>query len=428
MTKTAGNKEINQRIWMLARLLMIILAAAIIAAPPVPAHAAEGDGHSIAAKDEHDMPAGDGHDTSEADSSAIPAEDGPMRGIWLSFKDYAALGLTIAEDEEAYRANTDRFLAEARKYRINTVFLHVRAFDDAFWRSRTFRASHYIGGDERLTAWEAYKEYDPVGVFLEEAHQYGMEVHAWLNPYRVSNDFYYDPADDGSTQRILTAVKELLAFESGGEKIDGIHFDDYFYNAAQGYYRVGAPDDGYVIVNSYAEQPAGVSCRVVTPVEKRGNVNRMIRLVYRIVAGAGRTFGISPAGNYDNAMNDGADIDTWLSQEGYIDYIIPQIYWTNQWGEAASTTMFSDRLDLFLQKKRNHAKFYVGLALYKTDPSNSAGDPGWTLKNTNLQEQIAELEWKGADGYVYFSAQDLFKNSASEELENIRNFSLQGTN
>lgn len=355
-----------------------------------------------------------------ADSSAAPAEDGRMRGIWLCYKEYAALGLSVFDDEEAYRENADRFLEEARKYRINTVFLHARAFDDAFWRSRTFRASKYIGGDETLTAWEAYGEYDPFGVFLEEAHKYGMEVHAWLNPYRVSFDYYYDPADEESTNRILTAVKELLEFESNGERIDGIHLDDYFYNSREGYYRIMAPYDKYAIVGP-EEEPAGGNYHVVTAAEKRENVNRMIREVYRTVSEAGSTFGISPAGNYDNAMNDGADIDTWLSEEGYIDYIMPQIYWTNQWGEDGSTAMFSDRLDLFMGKRQNKAKFYVGLALYKTDPSNSAGDPGWTLNDTNLQQQIAELESKGADGYVYFSAQYLFRNCAREELENLEN-------
>ena len=355
-----------------------------------------------------------------ADRRAASTGDSQMRGVWLCFKEYAALGLSVFDDEEAYRENADRFLEEAQKYRINTVFLHARAFDDAFWRSRTFRASKYIGGDEALTAWEAYDEYDPFGVFLEEAHKYGMEVHAWLNPYRVSFDYYYDPADEESTQRILTAVRELLAFESSGERIDGIHLDDYFYNAREGYFRIGAPDDKYAIVGSEAEQPTGENYHVVTAAEKRENVNRMVREVCRTVSEAGSTFGISPAGNYDNAMNDGADIDTWLSEDGYIDYIMPQIYWTNQWGDDGSTTMFSDRLDLFLGKRRNNAKFYVGLALYKSQPSKSAGDPGWTSNDTNLQQQIAELEGKGADGYVFFSAQYLFRNCAAEELENIR--------
>ena len=95
--------------------------------------------------------------------------------------------------------------------------------------------------------------------------------------------------------------------------------------------------------------------------------------------------------------------------------VMPQIYWTNQWGGDGNVTMFSDRLDLFLEKKKNNAKFYVGLALYKTDGADG-GDPGWTRKDTNLMEQISELEDKNVDGYVFFSAQYLFKDCAADEL------------
>ena len=159
-------------------------------------------------------------------SRDIFKEDEQMRGIWFSYRDYDELGLSVSIEEVAYREKVDRFLEEASKYRINTVFLHARAFNDAFWRSRSFRASKYIGGDETLTAWEAYDEYDPFGVFLEEAHRYGVQIHAWLNPYRVSQDYYHDPADEDSTKIIFTAVRELLELESNGEKIVGIHPND----------------------------------------------------------------------------------------------------------------------------------------------------------------------------------------------------------
>ena len=70
--------------------------------------------------------------------------------------------------------------------------------------------------------------------------------------------------------------------------------------------------------------------------------------------------------------------------------------------------------------KKNDAKFYVGLALYKTEAARVVNDPGWQLKDNNLAEQIKELERKGADGYVYFSAQYLFRSCAEKELENIK--------
>ena len=351
---------------------------------------------------------------------SVVSDNVPMRGIWLTYREYEALGLTIVESETSYRNNADTFLEEAQKYGINTVFLHARAFDDAFWRSPNFRASKYVSADETLTAAQAYTEYDPFGVFLEEAHKYGMEVHAWLNPYRVSLDYYYDPADNASIERMLVAVKELLDYDSNGERIDGIHIDDYFYHAAKGYYRPQNPSVRYAIVGSESSRPKSGNCHVVTSAEKRANVNKMVKRVYSVVSGAGRIFGISPTGNYDNDMRDGADIDTWLSQDGYLDYIIPQIYWTNQWGKDGNIKMFTNRLDQFLAKRKNGARFYVGLALYRAAESQGKSDPGWRWKKTNLAEQIAELEKKGADGYVFFSSQYLFKGSAAQELSNIR--------
>lgn len=355
-------------------------------------------------------------------STTRPADpvDRQLRGIWLCFEDYPALGLTLSVDEAAYRSNADRFLTEAQTYGINTVFLHARAFDDAFWRSGSFHASRHVGGDETLPAAVAYDKFDPFGVFLEEAHRYGMEVHAWLNPYRVTFDYYLDPADDASTERVLTAVRELLVYESNGEKIDGIHLDDYFYNAGTGYFKLENPSDLYIITDSEGTVPQSGKYIVVTPAEKRANVDKMVKELCRTVHEAGRTFGISPGGNYDNDMKDGADIDTWLTEEGYIDYIIPQIYWSNQWGEGGDTTMYTDRLNLFLEKRKNKADFYVGLALYKTEEARANGDPGWQMKSTNLTEQIAELESKGADGYVLFSAKYLFESCAARELSNIR--------
>ena len=240
-------------------------------------------------------------------SSVSAAEDTvPMRGIWLAYDEYAALGLSTLTGEKMYRDNADRFLEEAQKYGINTIFLHARAFDDAFWRSNSFHASKYLGADESLTAAEAYKAFDPFGVFMEEAHRYGMQVHAWLNPYRVSRNYYYDPGEEESIDRVLLAVTELLDYESSGEKVDGIHIDDYFYHALKGYYKLGHVNEPYAIVDSEENKP-------------------------------------------EDANN----------------------------------------------------------------------DPGWGKKSTILTEQIEELTRKGADGYVFFSAQYLIRSCAEEELGNL---------
>ncbi len=334
------------------------------------------------------------------DTAMIKAPEKEVHGVWLTYEDYGKLGLTIQDGEDAYREAAENFLSDMDTCGINTVFLHERAFDDAFWKSPTFHASRYLGADESLTAEEAYP-FDPAGIFLEEAHERGISVHAWLNPYRVSRSYYYDPAEDSTTERVLTAVRELMEFESGGETFDGIHLDDYFYHAASGYISVSDPGHPH---------PAGASAE-----QKRNNINRMVRQVYETVHAYGRKFGISPAGNYQNDMNSGADIDTWLSEDGYIDYLIPQIYWTNHFGSNGSIPKFTETLELFLSKRWNNVRIYAGLALYRGGSRNH-GDIGWSISNTNICEQVIEAEESGCNGYAIYCASSFYEPAAAEEL------------
>ena len=332
-----------------------------------------------------------------------------VTGVWISYGDFEPLGLS-QKSEKDFRANAVKFLTDVKAYGVNTIYFHARAFDDATWKSSTFHASaNLVSKDKAAGIAEDIYTYDPMGVFLEETHKAGMTFHAWMNPYRVTHDYFYDPAKTSSQDRILKAVDELLTYD-----IDGIHFDDYFYHAGKGYCTVENPDDSYEIT--------------ISAKEKRKYVNQIVLAVHKKAAEKGKLFGISPQGNYENDMNSGADIDTWLSdtENRYIDYVIPQIYWSNQWGSDGKTTMFTDRLDLFLAKKTNNVKFYVGLALYKTGKGGEGDTIGWTGKSTNLVEQIRELQTKKADGYVYFSAQDFYDSHAKNELAAIKSY-ISGT-
>ena len=353
----------------------------------------------------------------QAGDLAVSSEE--VRGVWISYGDFEPLGLSQKTEEE-YRANTVKFLQDVKAYGVNTIYYHARAFDDASWKSATFNASAYLVDKKKAAkkAAEVY-EYDPLGVFLEETHKQGMTFHAWLNPYRISTNYFYDPAELSSQNRILTAVDELLAYD-----IDGIHFDDYFYHAAKGYCTVEAPKTYYSIVAKEGQDYACDDYKVVSAKNKRKYVNEIVTAVHKKTSEKGKLFGISPQGNYDNDMASGADIDTWLTDTNneYIDYVVPQIYWSNQWGSDGKTTMYSDRLDLFLGKRTNNIKFYVGLALYKTGQGAEGDTIGWTGKDTNLVEQIKELQTKKADGYVYFSAQDFYDSHAEKELANIKEY------
>nr|MCR5545846.1 family 10 glycosylhydrolase [Lachnospiraceae bacterium] len=240
-------------------------------------------------------------------TTTTATEDEEMRGIWVSFKDYESLGM-VNKNEKIYIKNVKKFVKTAKKKKFNTIFLHVRAYDDAIWMSDTFAASEYLTkkASRSKTAAETYS-YDPLEDFIEVAAAYGLEVHAWLNPYRVTDTMYLNPAKKTNMNRVKTAVKELMEYD-----IAGIHFDDYFYHSQGGY------------ISSY--KSTDVYSKDITAKKKRINVNKLVKSVYKLVHKNNLVFGISPQGNFDNDMNSGADVESWLSKDGYVDYVAPQIY------------------------------------------------------------------------------------------------------
>lgn len=305
-----------------------------------------------------------------------------VRGVWISYVDFEKLGLKDKSESE-FRENAAAFLDRAEELHINTVFFHVRAFRDATYISDEFPISRYIWSSSEPVP------YDPLEIMTEMTHDRNMAIHAWLNPYRNSSfdEEILDPGAEASTKEILRCVNEIL----DNYDVDGIHFDDYFYRE---------------------DSPLETS-------EKMANVNSMIRQVYADVHAASgeRVFGVSPAGNVSYCESLGADVRTWLSEEGYVDYIVPQIYWTDEHTATWRDKMFSDTLDEWISMDKNGVPIYVGLALYKTGDEDEA-DPGWVASDENIKYQIDILRERGCAGYVLFSASDLFRSGAAGELNN----------
>jgi len=313
------------------------------------------------------------------------SDDENVVGVWVSYGDFSKLGL-YNQNEESFRKNAAGFLEDAEKYGVDTVYFHVRAFRDAVYDSEYFPMASYV--------WDRNDEisYDPLKVMVELAHERDMELHAWMNPYR-NIDFdkdILDPALESTTEEILLCVGEVL----DNYDVDGIHFDDYFY------------EEG----NSLPET------------EKIENVNKMLRAVYERVHDSGRTlvFGVSPAGNTAYCRSIGADPETWLSEDGYVDYVVPQIYWTDEHTAQWRDEMFSETLDEWCELNTNNTELYIGLALYKAGEQD-ADDPGWENSSQNIASQVKQINEKKCDGYVFFSAGDFYRNSANEELGNYRN-------
>lgn len=332
-----------------------------------------------------------------------------MRGAWMSFNDL----------ENFDRNKIDAMLDKAAAMKLNTVFVHARAFSDAFYKSELFPWSHKLTGVQGQAP-----AIDPLEYVVKAGHQRGLRVEAWINPYRISNssELTHSLALNNPAVKWLGDPTKVIHYEANDEEcliynpaspevrnlitdgileivhnydVDGIHFDDYFYVGSTG----ENLDEDY----------------------KKNQVNMLVRQVYSAVKAAhpALTFGISPAGNISNCMAAGADVETWLSQDGYVDYVCPQIYWTNQ--NKSVSAQFDNCLSNWLAMKQNpRVKMYAGLALYRTSLS-IAGDPGWESRSDNLMTQLQSMRSTGqCSGFILFDISNLLDEECQPELNNLK--------
>ncbi len=319
-------------------------------------------------------------------AAAGTADNMEVRGIWISYVDFEDAGL-YNKSEADFKANTQKMFNNISRRGFNTVYFHVRPFDDAIYPNSSFNWCKYIS--------KKPLNYDALSILIDTAHQYNIQFHAWINPYRITLNKIYNPAKKSTTRRITAGVREIIE----NYDVDGIHFDDYFYpskSKGNKYYKVS--------------------------VKKRmKNVNRMITTVYSAIKEYDKNiqFGISPAGNVEYAKSIGCDLDTWLTYDGYVDYIIPQIYWSDNYIlNGRKKTMYSDTLDEWADIGLGNVPVYTGLALYKAGTKSSV-DRGWRRSFNNLKKQIKLADIYGCQGYVMFSYKYLFTRAGKKEIKKI---------
>ncbi len=340
------------------------------------------------------------------------------KACWVSYQD---ISNELKDKSEAdFRNALSKMYDNILDNNMNTVIMHVRAMGDAMYPSNYYPWSTYI------TSKRNAPSYDPLKIMVEMAHEKGLKIEAWVNPYRISlsdtttDSFkataYYsqykdyimeyknsgdqtcmvlDPSKQETRDLITEGVKEIVA----NYDVDAIHFDDYFY--------VDGMVDG------------------LSQSERMNNVNMLVKQVYSAIKAINPNcqFGISPAGNLSNARAQGADIDTWMSEEGYIDYIMPQIYWSDTYklSNGTITTMYSDRCKAWQEINKIDIPIYVGLALYRVGEDSSI-DKGWAESDSNLAQQYEIAYGMEYDGYGLFRYEWLDKNISTDELNNLNNY------
>ena len=299
--------------------------------------------------------------------SAVETE---VRAVWFSFRDWQKYlqGKDKAAFTSAFETITDNILGAG----CNTLIMHVRSHNDAVYPS-----SIYPWSTEMLMGVDP--GFDPLSIMIDIAHKKGLSIHAWINPYGFRNGEYCGDASLATHDNIIAGIDEILR----DYKVDGIHFDDYF------------------------------------PVMDASIHNTLVKDVYKTCHKYGKVFGISPTGNVDNNIAKGADIVTWLSTPGYIDYIAPQIYWTNMYKSDGSVTLFSNRLLQWITLNKLGLPMYVGLGLYMAE-AKPASDLGWSVSNANIMMQVTELRANNQPGFILYSYNSLLSPACSAELNNLK--------
>ena len=367
-----------------------------------------------------------------------PVSTDAYNAIWLTYLELETMDFTT---EQAFTTNIQTIFAQYAKTGINTVIAQVRPFGDALYKSDIFPTSHIItdrqGGE--IT-------FDPLEIMVREAHQAGIKIEAWINPYRVklsptkpetladtnpavlfqqdeakkhyvfeaNGGLYYNPAITEVQQLISDGVVEIMQ----NYQVDGIHFDDYFYPEG-----AGTTFD----LEYHAQSGTDLSLEDW----RRENVNSLIRTVYADIKAVdpNMTFGVSPQGNNDNNYNmQYSDVGLWLSEEGYVDYIMPQLYWGYDFVLSNGNDQFgySNCLNSWLAMPRHeNVDLHIGIGAYRVgsgDGSNKESNE-WQNGN-NLAKMVNDARLNGADGIALYRHDFLFNNTeypdlARQELENL---------
>ena len=368
---------------------------------------------------------------------AAEKKQSERKAVWCSYEDLDIEDKSQDGFEEAIETMFDRVVS----WGMNTVVVHVRPFSDAMYPSKYYPWSKYASGKQGRNPG-----YDPLAIMVEEAHERGLRIEAWINPYRISNTsirlsslpknhparkwsakkatkrnvltyggkVYYNPAKKEVRQLIVNGVKEIVT----GYDVDAIHFDDYFYPTMppKQYQNAFDAPEYRAYVKQQKKQNKGYKGIVNW---RRSNVSTLVKEVYQAIKKINPDveFGISPAGNIENLRSKNSyyvDIDTWLKNPGYVDYICPQIYWGFQNGQYS----YDKVLDSWTSLERDASvNLYVGLAMYRTVYISSSE---WKNKKNVMQRSVAYTRaMNDTDGFYFFTYSSFLHKSAVKEKKNL---------
>jgi uncharacterized lipoprotein YddW (UPF0748 family) len=359
------------------------------------------------------------------DPPPLPRE---FRAVWVATVGNMDWPSRAGLPVEQQQAELIRILDLARKLRLNAVVLQVRPAADAFYASTLEPWSEFLTGAMGVAPEPAY---DPLAFAIEAAHQRGLELHAWFNPFRARYSAVRGPVAESHISRTQPSlVKRYGSYQwmDPGEPavreyslrviadvvqrydIDGVHIDDYFYpyqERDQSNRLIPFPD-----AESFSRYRAGGGS-LDRDDWRRHNINLFVEQMYGRVKAIKPAVkvGISPFGIWrpgnpksvagmDAYTEIFADARKWL-REGWADYFVPQLYWRTN----ARQQPYTDLLHWWVEQNHKDRHIWAGNAAYRV-LNNTQNYPV-----SEIVEQIRLTRAEpGATGNVHFNMSAFLRN------------------
>lgn len=351
-----------------------------------------------------------------------------MRGVWIATVaniDWPS-SKTLTADQQ--KAELIDLLDRAAEGGFNTVIFHVRPAGDAVYASTLEPWASMLTGTQGTNPG-----YDPLAFAVQAAHDRGLELHAWINPFRAGNSkdtalfaashvfkarrdlariygsqVWMDPGEADVQDRTMAAVLDIVTRYD----IDGLHADDYFYpyverNSANQI--IGFPDTA-------TWTKSGTSLSIAD--WRRANIDKFVERMYREVHGVKPTLkvGLSPFGIWRPGFPSGvngldayaeiyADSRKWL-RNGWVDYLAPQLYWAISAPQQSYTAL----LDWWIGESTASRHVWPGIAAYRYADGTSTA---YTTTEITQQVSATRQRTKGTGHIMYNATATLKKNGGT---------------
>lgn len=358
-------------------------------------------------------------------ATAEPTAAAPYRAVWVSYLEWQQVDFSTPE---TFSGDIAVILDNIRNLGVTVVLAQVRPFGDALYPSSYYPFSHLCTGQQGRDPG-----YDPLALLVQAAHDRGLALEAWVNPYRIQAGLtpalcgtspaklhpdwvkytdtgaYLDPANTAVRQYIADAVGELCA----NYDVDGIHFDDYFYPTT---------DPAFDAADYAASGTA-----LTRDDWRRENVNALVELCHATARRYGVRFGVAPVGDPEqNYALQYSDAARWLRQ-GTVDYLMPQLYWGQEYVKDGDTSHSLARLAgaWAALPRAAGVRLYAGLGAYRIGAGDGSDAGSEWVSGRALADQLNLLDRLGVQGAGLYRYASLFDASdyaglAAAEVDAVR--------